>query len=487
VSELKFVDTTIRDGPQSLWSMNIRTHMMLAVAPILDQAGFEAIEVMASTEFKKCIRDLKEDPWERLRLLRQAVAKTPLRFIRGRYNNAFQIESDALMDLWTERLSAHGINELRVSDSSNTPVGWKQQLELAHRHGMDIILNLIYSFSPKHTDEYYAEKTREAASLRPKALCIKDPGALITPERVRTLVPVVLANAGDTPVEFHTHCLTGLGALSTLEAIRQGVTCVNTAIPPLAEGASNPSTFNITKNARALGYKPKIDDVALREVERHFTAIAEEEHLPIGRPMAYDYSQYLHQVPGGMISNFRFQLGKVGMEDRLGEALEETARVRAELGYPIMVTPYSQFVGTQAALNVITGGRYKAITDEVIHYALGWWGEEERSSIDPNVRDIILSSPRAKELADRQPEQLTKKELRQRYGGLGVSDDELLLRMVTDKESVESMRKAASSNTRGKADPLIELVNRLAAFGKDTQLTIRTAGLSLTMGSGAIG
>jgi oxaloacetate decarboxylase alpha subunit len=391
------------------------------------------------------------------------------------------------MDLWTERLSAHGINELRVSDSSNTPAGWKQQLELAHRHGMDIILNLIYSFSPKHTDEYYAEKTREAASLRPKALCIKDPGALITPERVRTLVPVVLANAGDTPVEFHTHCLTGLGALSTLEAIRQGVTCVNTAVPPLAEGASNPSTFNITKNARALGYKPKIDDVALREVERHFTAIAEEEHLPIGRPMAYDYSQYLHQVPGGMISNFRFQLGKVGMEDRLGEALEETARVRAELGYPIMVTPYSQFVGTQAALNVITGGRYKAITDEVIHYALGWWGEEVRSSIDPNVRDIILSSPRAKELADRQPEQLTKKELRQRYGGLGVSDDELLLRMVTDKESVESMRKAASSNTRGKADPLIELVNRLAAFGKDTQLTIRTAGLSLTMGSGAIG
>ena len=114
--------------------------------------------------------------------------------------------------------------------------------------------------------------------------------------------------------------------------------------------------------------------------------------------MAYDYSQYLHQVPGGMISNFRSQLAKVGMENRLAEALEETARVRAELGYPIMVTPYSQFVGTQAALNIITGGRYKVITDEIIHYALGWWGEDERSSIDPNVRDIILSSPRAKEL-----------------------------------------------------------------------------------------
>jgi oxaloacetate decarboxylase (Na+ extruding) subunit alpha len=299
VDELKFVDTTIRDGPQSLWSMKMRTNMMLPAAPILDQAGFEAIEIMASPEFKKCVRDSKEDPWERLRRVRQAVTKTPLRFIRGRYNSAFQIESDALVDLWTERLAAHGIDELRVSDSSNTPEGWKKQLEFAHRHGMDIILNLIYSFSPKHTDEYYAEKTRQAAALRPKALCIKDPGALITPERVRTLVPVVLANAGEIPVEFHTHCLTGLGALSTLEAIKQGVTCVNTAIPPLAEGASNPSTFNITSNARALGYKPKINDASLREVERHFTAIAEEEDLPIGRPMAYDYGQYLHQVPGG--------------------------------------------------------------------------------------------------------------------------------------------------------------------------------------------
>ena len=489
VDELKFVDTTIWDGPQSLWSMKMRTNMMLPAAPILDQAGFEAIEIMASPEFKKCVRDLKEDPWERLRRVRQAVTKTPLRFIRGRYNSAFQIESDALVDLWTERLAAHGIDELRVSDSSNTPKGWKKQLEFAHRHGMDIILNLIYSFSPKHTDEYYAGKTRQAAALRPKALCIKDPGALITPERVRTLVPVVLANAGEIPVEFHTHCLTGLGALSTLEAIKQGVTCVNTAIPPLAEGASNPSTFNITSNARALGYKPKINDASLREVERHFTAIAEEEDLPIGRPMAYDYSQYLHQVPGGMISNFRFQLGRVGMEDRLADALEETARVRADLGYPIMVTPYSQFVGTQAALNVITGGRYKAITDEVIHYALGWWGEEERSSIDANVRDIILSSPRAKELANRQPEQLSQKELRQRYGGLGVSDDELLLRIATDTESVEAMRKAGSSKTYGNADPLIELVNRLGAFSQDTRLTIRTAGLSMTIAGkgGAIG
>lgn len=429
---------------------------------------------------------MKEDPWERLRLARRAIKKTPLRFIRGRYNNAFQIESDALIDLWTERLAAHGINEMRVSDSSNTADGWRRQLNFAHRHGMDIILNLIYSLSPKHTDEYYAEKTRQAAALRPKALCIKDPGALITPERVRTLVPVVLANAGDIPVEFHTHCVTGLGALSTLEAIKLGITCVNTAIPPLAEGSSNPSTFNITANARSLGYSPKINDASLHAVERHFTAIAEAEGLPIGQPMAYDYSQYLHQVPGGMISNFRYQLAKVRMEHRLAEVLEETARVRADLGYPIMVTPYSQFVGTQAALNVLTGARYKAITDEIIHYALGWWGEDERSSIDPNVRDIILSCARAKELAKCEPEQLTLKELRERYGGPGVSDDELLLRITADKESVESMREATPFKSHDEPSaPLIELINRLGAFNASTQLTIRTSRLSMTISRNA--
>lgn len=483
MTEISFVDTTLRDGPQSLWSLRMRTNMMLPVCETLDNAGFDSIEIMASPEFKKCVRDLKEDPWERLRQVRARIQKTPLRFIRGRYHNAFQIEPDALIDLWNERLAAAGIAEYRLSDSSNTPSGWEKHAKSIRRHGMDVILNLIYSYSPKHTDEYYAERTRQAAALRPKALCIKDPGALITPERTRTLVPVVLANAGDIPVEFHTHCLTGLGALCTLEAIKLGVKCVNTAIPPLAEGSSNPSTFHIADNMRALGYTTRLDLDSLRSVERHFTRIAELEDLPIGRPMAYDHSQYIHQIPGGMISNFRFQLGKVGMEHRLPEALEETARVRAELGYPIMVTPYSQFVGTQAALNIITGERYKAITDEVIAYALGWWGDEERDSIDPDIRDRILASPRARELADRKPGQTTLKELRARYGGPGVSDDELLLRIATDKDSVAAMRAAPPGRLYGgSAEPLVALVERLSGYKSIRRVSIQKKGLSVTLG-----
>ncbi len=483
MTDLRFVDTTLRDGPQSLWSMEMRTNMMLPVAGILDDAGFDAIEIMASPDFKKCVRDLKEDPWERIRLVVKETPKTPLRFIRGRYNNAFQIESDELVDLWTERLAANGIRQMRVSDSSNTATGWEKQIKSVHKYGMEIEINLIYSLSPKHTDEYYAQKTREAAALKPDALCLKDPGALITPERVRTLVPIVLANAGGIPVEFHTHCLTGLGALCTFEAIRLGIRCVNTAIPPLAEGASNPSTFNVCDNARVIGMKPVIDEESLHRVEAHFMAIAQAEGRPVGQVASYDHSQYLHQVPGGMISNFRFHLSKLGMTESLQAVLEETAQVRADLGYPIMVTPYSQFVGTQAALNVVSGERYKVVSEEVIHYALGWWGEEERASMDPNVLDRILQTPRAQELKNTSPPNYSRQELRKRFGGPGVSDDDLLLRIVTDADSVSAMRNAPPGKRYDDllGNSLAEVIGRLDKATSSHFVQIEKPGFRMTL------
>ena len=188
---------------------------------------------------------------------------------------------------------------------------------------------------------------------------------------MRTLLPLVLAEVGAVEVEFHTHCNTGLGALCALEAIGLGVRCINTAIPPLAEASSNPSLFNVARNARALGYRTRIDEESLRPVEEHFRAIAMREGLPVGAPAAYDALHYLHQVPGGMISNLRFQLGSMGIADRLEQVLEEIPRVRADLGYPIMVTPYSQFTGVQAVINVVTGERYREVADEIVQYALG--------------------------------------------------------------------------------------------------------------------
>ncbi len=488
MNEVNFVDTTLRDGQSSLWAYGMRTDMMLPVAETMDRAGFEAMEIIASAPFKKCVRELREDPWERIRLVRQRIKKTPLRAIRGRYMSAFHITPQVIEDLWVERLAANGIRQVRISDPSNMVASWREQVQKARNVGLDAIVNLIYSFSPKHTDEYYAQRAREAAALKPDRICIKDPGGLLTPERTRTLVPVVLQNANGLPVEFHTHCNTGLGPLCCLEAIKLGIRSVNTAIPPLADASSNPSLFNVIRNMRALGYTPTVDEEALKPVEKHFTSIAQREGLPIGAPVAYDCTQYFHQVPGGMIANLRHQLSKIGLEDRLKAVLEETARVRAEFGHPIMVTPYSQFVGTQAVMNIIQGERYKGVPDEVIQYALGLWGEEESSSMDPNVRERILSRPRAKELAGWQPPQPSLPEVRQKYGGPGVSDDELLLRYFAGKDEVEAMRAAGPSKRHiGPGQPVTSLIEELTKSTNCNHIRIKKGALSLTLGKSAAG
>ncbi len=476
---VRFVDTTLRDGQMSLWATGMTTAMMLPVAADIDHAGFEAVEIIASAFFKKLIRELRDDPWERLRLIAQRITRTPLRAIRSRYMAAFHITPRSITDLWVQRLAANGVRELRLSDPSNTPAYWAQAVRSARAAGLHPIVNLIFSISPKHTDDYYAEKAREAARLDAYRLCVKDPGGLLTPERTRTLVPAVLKESDGIPVEFHTHCNLGLGPLCCLEAIRLGITSINTAIPPLANGSSNPSVLNVAANARALGYRPTFDEAATKVVTRHFSAIAQHTGLPMGRPLEYDAFHPLHQVPGGMISNFRYQLSRMGMADRLSEVLAETARVRAELGYPIMVTPYSQFVGSQAAINIIVGERYKEVTDELIQYAAGLWGEEEHSSIEANVKDKILSRRRAKEISQWVPPEPSLKELREKLGGSGVSDDDLLLRYFAGADDVAALRAAPPSAPIPEKHPVVAMVEKLTRNPGGRRIHIQNGRLSL--------
>ena len=459
---IRFVDTTIRDGHQSLWAENMTTGMMLPIAERLDQAGFDAIELISSSHLKKCVRELKEDPWERVRLMRQRVTRTPLRLNAGRFS-AFDITPKSMYRLFMERMAANGIREARISEEWNDLAGWQHKVQVARDVGINPVINLIYSVSPKHTDEYYARRTREAASLKVNRLCLKDPGGLLTPERVKTLVPIIFENANAIPVELHTHCTTGLGPLCCLEAIKLGVEIINTALPPLADGSSNPSLFNVAKNARALGYKTLIDEELLKPVSEHFTVIAKREGFPIGAPVEYDYTQYQHQVPGGMISNLRHQLRKVGMEHKIDEALEETMRVRADLAYPIMVTPLSQFVGSQAAINAIVGERYKEVTDQTIQYALGFWGREGAELMDPEVKAKILDRPRAKEWARWQPPEPTAQEVRKKLGAESVSDEELLLRWNLGADEIAAARAAgAPKEYLTSRQPLVNLIEALS-------------------------
>jgi oxaloacetate decarboxylase alpha subunit len=351
--------------------------------------------------------------------------------------------------------------------------------------GMDTIVNLIYTVSPRHSDEYYAQKTREAAAIDPYRICFKDVGGLLTPERARTLIPAIMQNAGKVAVEYHAHCNNGLAPLCYLEAIKHGITSLHTAIPPLANGSSQPSILNMAKNLRALGHTPVVDEQAVKLVEEHFTAIAKRDGLAIGKPFAYDESQYRHQVPGGVISNLRHQLKLIGKEDKLAETLEEAARVRADFGYPIMVTPLSQFVVSQAAINVIVGERYKEVTDQVIQYALGIWGKEAPSLIDPDAKDKILNRRRAKNWQNWSPSDLTLHQVRQKLGAT-ISDEELLLRVYAGPDAVDALMSNSAPKPKLNAkQPLMNLIEELTKKKDFGHIYIRRDGVSLTLGKPA--
>lgn len=482
MSEIRFVDTTLRDGHQSLWAVGMRTGMMLSVASQMDEAGFDAMEFFVTIMFKKFVREHKENPWDWLRLGTKRFRKTRLRF-HGGMHAAFESVPRSVLELLVKRIVSYGITLTRTSNPWNDYVAFKEEIDAMRKIGMETVANLIYSVSPRHTDEYYARKAREAAAMGPYRICFKDVGGLLTPDRARTLIPLVLKNAGDVPVEFHAHCNNGLAPLNYLEAVQLGIKVLHTSVPPLANGSAQPSIFNLARNLRALGFSPAVDERALRPVEEQLTFIALREGLPIGRPLEYDHSQYLHQVPGGMISNLRHQLRLVGMEDKLEATLEEAGRVRAEWGYPIMVTPLSQFVGSQAAINVIVGERYKEVTDQTIQYALGLWGKEGAELMDPDVKDKILRRPRAKEWEGWKPPDPSLHEVRQKLGGPSVSDEELILRVYAGEDYVRAMYASAKPRDYLNArHPLVRLIDELTKRREYGQIYIRKPGFSLALG-----
>jgi oxaloacetate decarboxylase alpha subunit len=429
------------------------------------------------------VREHKENPWVWLREGAKRFRRTRLRNHGGMHGSgAFEKLPHAVMRLLIERVVSYGITLTRTSNCWNDFLGFKKELNELRDAGMETIVNLIYSDSPRHTDNYYAEKAREAAAIRPYRICFKDVGGLLTPDRVRTLIPVILENAGDVPVEFHAHCNNTLAPLCYLEAVKLGIRTLHTAVPPLANGSSQPSIFNVAKNLRALNYTPVIDEREVKPIEEHFTAVAERDGLPIGKPLDYDHAQYLHQVPGGVISNLRHQLRLVGMDHKLQATLEEAARVRAEFGYPIMVTPLSQFVVSQAAINVIVGERYREVTDQVIQYALGLWGEEAPALMDPGVKDRILSRRRARVWQGWEPPQPSLKEIRSRFGGSSVSDEELLLRVYAGEEAVKALHAAASPGDYLSAQqPLVHLIEELARRKDCSRISVSKTGMALTL------
>ncbi|MGE5820711.1 MAG: hypothetical protein ACM37Z_21980 [Deltaproteobacteria bacterium] len=482
MEQIRIVDTTLRDGQTSLWAHNMTTGMMHPVLRHMDQAGFEAMEFFVSGRLKKVVREQRDDPWDWVRYGNKEIKNTQLRY-HGGLSSGFSLIPACIPRLLIERVVHYGITTTRLSDPWNDYDALKKEVAELRKLGMQSVVNVIYSISPRHTDEYYARKARQAAAMKPYRICFKDVGGMLTPERTRTLVRIVLDNAGDTPVEFHAHCNNGLAPFNVLEAVKEGIRIIHTAVPPLANGSSQPSIFNVAGNLRALGYKPLSNEKMLEPVERHFRWVAKQEGLPVGTPREYDETWYRHQVPGGMISNLRHQLKMLGKENQMEKVLDEIVQVRADLGYPIMVTPFAQFVGSQAAINIMTGERYKEVTDQVIQYALGKWGKEGNEYTNPEVKAKILDRARARELEKWEMPEISLETVRKKYGGPGLSDEELLLRFYAGPEFVDALKLAPPRKEYLDArQPLVKLVEELSRKRDAGHIYIRKGDLSISMG-----
>jgi pyruvate/oxaloacetate carboxyltransferase len=325
--------------------------------------------------------------------------------------------------------------------------------QVAKAEGAEIVTALMYTHSPVHTDEHWAQKARMIADSRDciDRIMIEDASGVLTPGRTRNLIATVQQNCDGIPLEFHGHCNSGLAPLCYLEAIEAGVTTLHTAVAPLANGTSLPAIETILRNARRLGYESDLNEDALAAVSEHFRSIAEKESLPVGVPREYDLFYFDHQVPGGMMTNLTRQLRELGMEHRLSELLPEVVKVRKEFGYPVMATPYSQIVGAQALENVVAGERYKKIPDETIKYALDYYGKPV-VPVDPNLMDKIMSLPRTKKFLNWKPEGFLKSvdELRQEIGP-ELSDDDLLLRILIPGKPLQQNESKAQARASVKS------------------------------------
>ena len=441
MKRVEFLDTTMRDGQQSLWGMRMRAGMALPVSPIVDNTGYRVIDLTGSSMFECLIKYNFENPWEGLDLLVESMPKTPIRGgMRCNASVTFGVTPDSLMDAWMRQLNEHGVRSFWIYDVLFNNDKTKRLAKIAKEYGSEVSGAIMFTLSPVHSDEYYARQVKElAASPDIDTILLYDTAGVLEKERLSTLLPAICAEARGKPIEFHSNNLLGQSAKAYLDSLELGVTILHTAVRPMANGPSVPSIEVMAKNVKLLGYSHNLDTSKFSPVADHFEKVGIAAGFLVNQHAEYDVMSIRHQIPGGMVGTLKAQLVQHGLSDRLEDVLEETARVREELGYPGMATPFSQLVGTQAVLNIVTGERYSSIPDEVIQYAAGFYGEPA-GPIDPNIMDKIMSSARGPEVSTNPPPQPTIEDLRKEFGT--KDDDELILRALVPGEGLEKMRNS---------------------------------------------
>ncbi len=421
---VKITDTTMRDGHQSLLATRMRTEDMLPIAEQMDEAGFHSVEVWGGATFDTALRFLREDPWDRLRELKKRFKKTPLQMLlRGQNVVGYRHYADDVVEKFCRLAVKNGMDIFRIFDALNDLRNLETAIKAVKKAGGHAQGTVCYTISPVHTTGMFAKQAKELEEMGCDSICIKDMAGLLHPydafEIVRSIKAVV-----KIPVQMHCHCTSGMAEMSYLKAVEAGLDVMDCALSTLSQGTSQPPTESMVATFEDTEWASGLDLEELTHLADYFGEVR-KKYAPFEGNVKLDAGVLLHQVPGGMISNLVSQLREQGAIDKLRNVLDEIPRVREDLGYPPLVTPTSQIVGTQAVMNALFGERYKQVTKETRAVVLGQYGQTP-APISPEVLKKI--APDAEPITGRPADQLEPElaKAKSEIGGLAKSDEDLL-------------------------------------------------------------
>ena len=454
MAKVKICETVLRDSHQSLIATRMTTEEMLPILEQMDKIGYHALEAWGGATFDSCLRFLDEDPWDRLRKIRDKVKNTKLQMLfRGQNILGYRHYSDDVVEYFVQKSIANGIDILRIFDALNDARNLKTAINATKKEGGHVQAAICYTTSPVHTNESFAKFAKQLEEMGADSICIKDMAGLLKPYDAYELVKMIKEQT-KIPVQLHTHYTSGLASMTLLKAIEAGVDIVDTAMSPFAMGTSQPPTEPLVATLAGTQYDTGLDLNELDKISKYFMPLR-EKYLANGlldpKVLKVDVNALLYQVPGGMLSNLVSQLKQAGQSEKLLEVLEEVPRVRADAGYPPLVTPSSQIVGTQAVFNVIGGERYKMVTKEFKGVVRGEYGRTP-VEISPEFRKKIIGNekPITKRPADAIPPELDK--LREAVKPWAIQDEDVLSYALFEQVAVKffESRKAKMYNLDSK-------------------------------------
>mgnify|MGYP000971017116 FL=1 len=428
MGKLKINETSLRDGHQSLIATRLTTEEILPILSEVDNAGYYSVEVWGGATFDACLRYLNEDPWERLRKIRANIKNTKLQMLsRGQNILGYKNYPDDIVERFLKNAIYEGIDIVRVFDALNDIRNIKSSIDIIKSEGAHCQCAISYSISPVHTKEYYLKLIKDFENAGADSICIKDMSGILLPYDAYDLVKSI-KEVTDLPLEFHTHCTSGVGEMSVLKAVEAGIDIVDTAISPLSSGTSQPATESLALALRGTDMDPKLNIASLNNIAEYFKPIMkkyEDEGTFNIKVLMTEPKTLLYQIPGGMLSNMLIQMKALNASDKFEEVLAEVPKIRKDLGYPPLVTPMSQMIGAQAVFNVISGKRYKIIPTEVKNYVRGMYGRPA-SPISDEIKKLIIGD---EEVITIRPADLLKggyDKYKQEIGYLAESEQDVL-------------------------------------------------------------